>query len=59
MKILDKITLRKMLAHRENCRYCGGKGYILHLDVLLDAKKFRVVYPCHVCIKQVVRIEED
>ena len=58
MKVLDKISLRKMLAQRENCPQCLGRGYSFVITPALDATKFRVIYPCS-CVKQVVRIEEE
>ena len=58
MKILDEISLRKMLANRKKCRLCLGKGYVLVIVPHLDATKLRLVVPCG-CVRQVVRIDED
>ena len=58
MKILDKISLQKMLAQRKNCNKCLGRGYEFVISPHLDATKFRVVRPCS-CVWQIVRTEED
>ena len=58
MKILDKISLRTMLAKRRACKKCLGTGRLLYILPGLDATKFRTVVPCS-CIRQIVRVDED
>jgi len=57
VKVLDKVSLRKMLKGRVNCKLCLGKGYNLVIVPNLRADKFRVARPCK-CVCQTVRIEE-
>ena len=51
-----KLFKYKDLKPKENCKICGGCGYVAYVRQDLDALKFREIRPCS-CIKKVVKVK--